>query len=230
MGCDIHFYVERKVDGKWVTADTWTPDEYDAGRMCVPYKTRLYRDRNYDLFAMLANVRNGYGFAGCDTGDGFKPLSEPKGLPADVSPEVKAESDHWGVDGHSHSWLTLTELKAYDWHGQKTNHRGYVDQYEYAAFKDKGKPMAWCGGTSARTITNKEMEALLAAQQGGDDFMAALKAEGAKALGRLVYTQIEWSESYAQCARRFLEETIPALEKLSYGNFDSVRAVFWFDN
>lgn len=152
MGCDIDIFIERKVDGKWISADKWTPNKY-AGEegeppMCVEYEDRFYRGRNYCLFAMLANVRNGVGFAGCDTGDGFKPVVMPKGLPSDVSPEVKAESDQWDDDGHSHSWLTLAELNAYDWKGQTTKHRGWVDPWNFILWKRDGKLSTYSGGVS----------------------------------------------------------------------------------
>src|SRR5215475_2639659 len=59
MGCDIHFYVERKDDDKWVTADKWMPDPYaDEGeepRLIVDHDDCFYGERNYDLFAMLAD-------------------------------------------------------------------------------------------------------------------------------------------------------------------------------
>lgn len=45
--------------------------------------------RNYNLFSILANVRNGVGFAGCKTGEGFEPIAMPRGFPADASPAVK---------------------------------------------------------------------------------------------------------------------------------------------
>src|SRR5262249_46209472 len=133
MGCDIHFYVEKQVNGAWYSADKWAPNE-DAGDegepiLALAYKNRFYSDRNYNLFGILANVRNGSGFAGCDTGDGFVPISEPRGIPDDVSKEVKAEADRWDGDGHSHSWLTVTELMAYDW-TQTTKLRGYVSAAE----------------------------------------------------------------------------------------------------
>lgn len=164
MGCDIHFYVERKVDGKWVSADKWTPNKYagDEGEpsMCVEYEDRFYRDRNYDLFSMLANVRNGFGFAGCDTGDGFKPIAMPRNLPFDVSPEVKDESDRYGCDGHSHSWLTLAELKSYDWKGQVSKHRGWVDAWNFVLWRKGGKPQSWSDGISGQMvehISNQKM-------------------------------------------------------------------------
>lgn len=91
----------------------------------------LYDNRDYDVFAILADVRNGRGFAGIKTGEGFVPISEPKDLPIDVSEEVKKESDYWGGDGHSHSYLTLKELLTYDWHGQTTKKEGMVTKISY---------------------------------------------------------------------------------------------------
>lgn len=65
MGCDIHLYVERKnpVSGQWefVPAEGHAPqDEWDKKNN----RWDWYGGRNYDLFAILADVRNGYGFAG----------------------------------------------------------------------------------------------------------------------------------------------------------------------
>ena len=69
MGCDIHLYVERKVPGiGWVSLED--PNEHYNG----------LTNRNYSIFAILANVRNGRGFAGIVTGTGFNPISEPRGL------------------------------------------------------------------------------------------------------------------------------------------------------
>lgn len=91
MGCDIHFYAERPVGDMW--EEIPPPDQYPLG---------WYVDRNYVLFALLAGVRN----------NDQEPISEPRGLPKDVSPEVLAEAEHWGRDGHSHSWLTVDEALA----------------------------------------------------------------------------------------------------------------------
>jgi hypothetical protein len=129
MGCDIHFYVQKQMNCVWVSADRWEPNKYadDEGepKLAIPYEKRFYSGRNYDLFGILADVRNGRGFAGLDTGDGFVPIDDPRGLPVDVSEPVKADSDRWDGDGHSHSWFTVAELLAYDW-TQTTKHRGYL--------------------------------------------------------------------------------------------------------
>ena len=246
MGCDIHLYVERKVDDKWITADKWTPDPYahegEESRLIVDYDDRFYGQRNYDLFAMLADVRNGRGFAGCVTGAGFNPISTPKGPPDDISPEVKRESDEWGVDGHSHSWLTLAELKAYDWNQVKT-HIWVVDVLGFAEFEQHGKPFTYFGGVpgeDGKYISNEDMRAEVAKYQpeigelasrlydlGTDwlEFQNKLRAEPVH-----YYTSVSWQSTYADSAEIFLKETMPKLEALSYGRPKNVRIVFWFDN
>lgn len=103
MGCDIHMFVEKRINEKWECIDTIVEDEY--GNLDVPYDKRIYHERNYSFFALLANVRND----AC-----VKPISEPRGLPDDVSEIVKKVSNYWGCDGHSHSYYTLEELLEYN--------------------------------------------------------------------------------------------------------------------
>ena len=102
MGCDIHCYKEKLVNGKWVSADEWVEeDDGDGGTyMEVPYRKR-FSERNYNLFGLLCdNVRTSH------------PLSfAERGMPEDASIEVKAEVERWDCDGHSHSYLSLQELK-----------------------------------------------------------------------------------------------------------------------
>ena len=84
MGCDIHEYVEVKINGKWV------------------YVGGIAIGRNYALFSVLADVRNN-GSVGCVTG-------EPRGIPENVDPVLNEISEDYGGDGHSHSHLYLNEL------------------------------------------------------------------------------------------------------------------------
>ena len=95
MGCDIHIIAETKKNGKWTRSTEkvfknpyyrendessfdWNKNEFEIDPPS---------SRNYDWFAILANVRNGIGFAGISTGEGFGIVSEPKGLPEDLSNE-----------------------------------------------------------------------------------------------------------------------------------------------
>ena len=87
MGCDIHSYVEVRKNGRW-ECQGWNPfDDW----------------RNYGIFGFLADVRN-YSHSPV--------ITEPRGLPADVSAEVLEESDG---DAHTASWLTIAELLGYDY-------------------------------------------------------------------------------------------------------------------
>lgn len=129
MGCDIHFFVERKTsdnnyygprdlvderhrkigdiiggavpEERWVSADLWDFGD-DGWEMVSDY----FGDRNYSLFALLADVRN----------DGsINPLDEPRGIPDDASTGYLYKAAAWEYDAHSHSYFTLAELQRVDW-------------------------------------------------------------------------------------------------------------------
>ncbi|KAL9657563.1 hypothetical protein ABK040_000990 [Willaertia magna] len=244
MGCDIHLYVEKYDEEKkeWTVMDNnhqpvhynnnkikkveETPndnDESDEGEEDLEELYNLqwfYTDRNYDVFAILADVRNGFGFAGCDTGDGFEIISEPKGLPDDVSSIVKQISEKWDCDGHSHSYLTLTELLEYDWINKVTKKRGYVNEREYPNFKTSNRPSSYCGfvsGGSVRIVSNREM----------DDLICGKKQ---KETGASYYTQVEWIVPYKEVAEGFYESLDELKKLVPKGKEDQIRIVFFFDN
>jgi hypothetical protein len=100
MGCDIHCWAEVRKNGKWEKVgkafpNPWHDPEEHAkdpkDTFYEPLTDQPYEGRSYNTFAILANVRNGRGFAGCDTGDPFVPIAMPKGFPDDASPEVLKE-------------------------------------------------------------------------------------------------------------------------------------------
>lgn len=120
MGCDIHALIERKNEHRGHDGEVYRTEWVNSGDPDL--------GRNYELFAVLAGVRN-Y--------TGITPISEPRGLPAFVSFESYSDGERWvkwdhrsdvgkpcrafehmvemyGEDGHSGSWLTLAEIKAFD--------------------------------------------------------------------------------------------------------------------
>ena len=220
MGTDIHFYVEILKDDKWIDFDYMKNSRDEDGK--VDWKKLnddpFYVDRCYNLFSILADVRNGYGFAGCSTGEKFVPISQPRGLPLDLSDETNKKSDDWECDGHGHSWLMLHELLDYDWLNQKRYHYGIVNKFEYIEFIKNGKPFSWSGGVFGeltKIVSNEEMDEVI--RNNNTDFE--------------YFTEIEWETSYADCAHSFYSKTIPALKELSKSeNYDDVRIVFWFDD
>jgi hypothetical protein len=124
MGCDIHAYIEYKEK----EGEEWRSFGHEYFYLC----------RDYDMFAVMAGVRN-Y--------KEYEPVSEPKGLPEDIAWQAKQgntlyivykdECDDEGYvteetandwisrgyskmvgdrrvthpDWHTHSWLTLNELR-----------------------------------------------------------------------------------------------------------------------
>lgn len=134
MGCDIHIICEVKKEGKWIrntksvfpnssyySYKKWREQDIKEGKpheeiTKIPdwAKEEFQIDpddgRNYDWFSILADVRNGYGFAGVETGEGFKVISEPRGIPDDASIETLKYlsipvKDEEGEDGDDY-WVS----------------------------------------------------------------------------------------------------------------------------
>lgn len=204
MGCDIHSFAEMRSGSSWVRMPDLEP---------------LTR-RNYNLFAMLAGVRNGRGFAGCDTGDPFTPICLPRGLPADASREVKEEHESWGLDAHSASWLTLADLLAYPVKDLRNNIRGSMTVSTYKAWQEELKtdpqawPLLWCGSTNAPTILESDYNP----DQAYPDHQ---------------HIRAQWSKTYYDCVSYFWGEWLEKVKAFSDANnvaYDAIRIVFWFDN
>jgi len=231
MGCDIHPYVESRVDGEWQTADKWTPCSYADGALRIAFNDEVYSGRNYELFAILADVRNRFDLV---------PIGPLRGLPPDACPQVREACEGWDGDGHSHSWFTLAELLAYDW-AQAATLSGWVGAVGYAQWDRRRRsnglgPESYCqgvGGGNVRHITEDEMRQQLEVTKAPyldgdyvepwDDYIAAVKAELPSH-----YCQVEWQLAYYQCVPAFWASCMPRLA--AAGNPDDVRLVFWFDN
>lgn len=140
MGCDINTVAQvRNGDGNWRTEAENIANEW----------------RSYDSYAVLANVRNGYGFAGCDTGEGWEPIAKPRGLPDGFEID-DMECHKYGYDkkkwlgDHSYSWVTLKELKDklryYD--GKFYEVHGMISEGQAKELEKGVLPDSWCGYTN----------------------------------------------------------------------------------
>lgn len=229
MGCDIHAFIE-----------IYDQEEKEWGCHSSP---GIWR--NYSLFSVLADVRNGYGFAACDTGDRMNPIDDPRGLPDDVSMVINDDYESWGCDAHSASYLSLRELLDYDW-DQMSVERGIVSLGEYLAMKIEGRitPRSYCGGTNQNVISLEQF------QKNVDHLIEpikklvgynVLKTPEEKheyiinAIRRILEVReqaknclMQWEESYRDLCEDFLENVVVGMEGL--GDPDDVRLVFWFDN
>lgn len=190
MGTDVHPGFQKRVkDAEGNESWEFILDHnYDGGR-------------HYFLFGWLANVRNGSGFAGCDTGDGIKPLAMPRGLPdglaeRDYPPESEDAGwwntpayEEWKKTGgsfgdHSHSWLTSTEIIEGSKNFSPVNKRGVISMAEYKAWDKKTPLESWSGGIwgkGHRTINQGEVTPqLLAGQAYADELYSEIGRSQAK--------------------------------------------------
>ena len=225
MGCDIHMYYEKYNGENWNQIEwkeKYRDGCYDDGEKRYDWKEmmedNLYVGRNYNLFSILADVRNGTGFAGCHTSDGFVPITAmPRYLPDDVSHNVGAEHFGWEADAHSASWFTLAELLAYNWDDKTVLLSGVVDTISYAQFKKDGYPLEYSGGVSGgrvEEVDNMDMDAIMKNGEPND--------------GKNYYTRVNWEVSYRDAVGKHFFKTLEALKGL--GEPENIRLVFWFDN
>lgn len=128
MGTYIHGFFQRRPKtprhSDYRLVPRWRSDEYygqdyqinvdvlglgDAPNDWRSFDREVLCDRNYILFAILADVRNGYGFAGCETHEPIKPLrtSEQSRLPNDMlfSPRCQSLSPTSDNYTYNRRWL-----------------------------------------------------------------------------------------------------------------------------
>lgn len=234
MGCDIHLYVEKRnvTTRQWEAVKGVNEPEIEEtlgiienckarGSSTDYWERRLeelrtgttdfiWEGRHYLLFEVLAGVRAGHEIL---------PISPPKGLPEDISPEANESTNGWGCDGHSHSYLSVSELKAYNW-DQMITREGWVNVYQFKEFMENGEPSAWCGGVSGggtRHISNREMKEGIK-----NGFMFGDPQD--------YFTLIHWNKPLRKALGTFCSWSLPKLNEMAGDDPESVRIVFWFDN
>lgn len=147
MGCDIHVFCEAKRfygdENIWYCVDHFKKNKYfnpiepDGEREWEVVV--IFDNRDYGLFSLLTDVRNYYE---------NEPIDTPRGLPNDVSKEVKDESDYCGSDGHSHSYFTLKELMDYRREHATMKYSGMLSDKQIEDLRNGIKPNSWCQSTN----------------------------------------------------------------------------------
>ncbi|WP_030274085.1 hypothetical protein [Streptomyces sp. NRRL B-24484] len=117
MGADIHGFVECRATHGVLDEDDeirwWPAVDLDL----------LYDGRCYDAFGCLFGVRNHAG---------FRPPAGGRGLPEDVTAEVRQAYGVWGRDAHGASWISWAELAAVDRDGPAEAVDARVEEYSLA--------------------------------------------------------------------------------------------------
>lgn len=147
MGCDIHMYVEYRNDNNWRPGDYFVKDGDWADDNGFERK-EIHGGRNYSLFSTLAGVR--------DYSEKIVPVSEPKGIPDDACRYTKKQFNEWGSDAHTPSYLTLSELKAYQDGHPVLHHSGLISPKQQVDLDNGVLPDSWCQGTSLEGYKRRE--------------------------------------------------------------------------
>jgi hypothetical protein len=248
MGCDIHNIVEVKIDGKWVPnpkpvfknsyykADETTKPKEDQWEWALnEFETSPSTDRNYDWFAILADVRNGRGFAGVSTGAGFDVIVDPRGIPSDASDEWLETTKEWDCDMHSHSFLYIDDFDKFDWN-QMTVKYGVISLEEYKQLRDDNEsPDSWCGATSGGNIiiisedeADKVLDGKKTILTRSDDWLD--KDEVTKPVDEWdISVEYSWSVLYSEWFESNIKNIVKPLRELGE-LYEDVRFVFGFDN
>lgn len=184
MGTDIHLQVERyneetktwidinkealpyrgTLDGLWGNSDDKPKrTEQEIQDMIFEYWNNNPENRCYMVFSLLANVRNGYGFAGVETYKPIEPIDHLRGFPSNTAfDEVFDEAEEWC---HSFTYYSMKELLEHTGWGEDVHNSGYVSYNawrEYIESKATDSPMPcpgdYCGDVNGGGIEKYSMD------------------------------------------------------------------------
>lgn len=173
-------------------------------RVCWDWKTpACFDNRNYALFGILAGVRN-Y--------DEAPRISDPRGLPDDTTAFVQTESNGWGRDGHSHSWVTLQELVDFRWNDSLIE-SGLVEEKHYTPGQ---RPQSYCRGVGGGgTVVIQESEWI----------------KTKKEPDKRYYINSSWEVDLKDhIGDYWLRDFKNLLEEFEGEDLNNIRVVFFFDN
>lgn len=215
MGTDIHGVFQRhdsQQTGKWEDI----PHKYEMGR-------------HYQLFAVLAGVRNGTGFAGVRTGEPVSPISAPRGYPEgfvvthdDDHPIVSMDvmdprrrsycepdevADSIWMGDHSHSWLTADEMLSWYANAPTVIQTGVLSRAEYEQWHKTSRPKSYSGGIW------------------GQGVVVIDDNDAARATDDWTHIRCAWQQSLTKELAYFFDEVRRLADE--YGQ---VRFVFGFDS
>lgn len=162
MGTDIHggFIKKGGVSSRGETLEN------------IAIETSWGLDRDYTLFAILADVRNGYGFAGTYRHEPLQAIAPSRGIPSWLRTEedtyCEELTNNWygseysdldeakyGTDlgDHSFTYMTLSEIINWGGWDNYLSQGGVVSKEHYEKTISKGNnPECWCGGVAGTEV------------------------------------------------------------------------------
>lgn len=228
MGCDIHIAIQRQgPDGVWVEiaytsfANDVQQQNSAMARPTLPVAPVGFDWRDYSLFGILADVRNGVGFAGIITGEAWPSITRGRGWPEGFArgralPEPEYDEDEpRDMGDHSFTWVSLDELQAYDWDGISATRYGIVTASDYELMELGKKPQQWCGDVAGRDVMVYDQPDYIKTKRLGQ-------------LAKQPYVRVWWQETARSATNDWPGRIIPWLERLADGR--PLRLVLGFDS
>ena len=228
MGTDIHMHCEKRSRGAspWVL---FKPDVQCEGcggtgkdsaekecQRCWGTGDIGYDDRNYRLFAILGNVRNDH------TDPPIRSISDGRGLPEDLSPELRRIADMKVEDvwlgEHSFSWVSLQELIQFDWE-QTTVRRGVIRADRFLYWDGK------CPDEFAQAVWGPDIRVTdwpCVGEPPRAPERAALDVDSP------THVRVRWRVTYREAAGKAFGTLMEALKP--HGEPENIRLVFGFDS
>ena len=259
MGCDIHLYVEKLVNGKWESMDQWEKDDEfhdickedlvnveDTLKKNISQSRRAKLLKQKESLLQLINTttyvipyeKRFYSGRNYDLftilagvrHSGLNTISSPRGLPGNMSPLVRKEYRKWLGDGHSHSYFTIEELDRFDW-DQKCFQKTIVDASSYYQWY-----LGEYKGPPMSMYRFKESEEVTV-QEMKNRINKALEDFDEEATQEMLNDAVNsLNISCSVCWEETYAETCPrfteeTMPKLrALGLPNEVRIIFWFDN
>lgn len=197
MSMIMGMYTEWRSEGQWRFIGGMEKNEcyeFDPEHE-IPYCPKSFYDtENEGLFAILADVGNGL------AEERYESIAPLRGLPDDLSPELKSWSESPRNKESRASWLTLEELVTFDWYGKIRKRYAVVDKRVVSLFHpERGFPYrAW-------------------PQEMPISYSPTFKA----------YANVIWTETYADSAGPDFMKLLDDLVN-TYGVSNNVRFILWF--
>lgn len=230
MGTDIHIAIQvREPGGPWTSVKYHTAlydFEKEEGKKPVPripVAPDNFRSRNYALFGILADVRNGTGFAGVVTGSPWPTIAPQRGFPEGYAQEDEPEDAGYADEGprwmgdHSFTWVGLEELKSYRWDEVTHTAKGLVEAGDYEKLMPGEVPTSYCGAVWGPATKVYDIP----------DYEVA-KKEGSLGAPDKTFVRMYWQETAREATGDWPGQVIPWLEEVAAGR--ELRLVLGFDS
>jgi len=262
MGTDIHVFAESREgageewrflpvpDKTGVRYDTPVPEgepryryydkEAEGGKVEIggerSYLRSWISDRNYRLFAYLADVRNGYGFAGVDTGEPVQPFADPRGWPQDLSPELREEEE---LIEHDPTWFTVQEIQDF-FAGLEGDQEvvGVMSARQFEALEEGAAPESYSAGIYGRDIITLEQDEYLAYKKAGklswrnvadEHIRVRVEEDDGTHATKEVYVRMRWRVPKVQAFTAF-NDCMQEILDVAKAGAEDVRVLIYFDS